>query len=106
MDVPREQFKAYEPETGAGYDPTTGRGSLAVEMVCNSVTSLSANGPCNAVGFDNLFRTQNSNVKYVQSLYKGFLHLELIKVEVAGTWMNVNTIRTRNYTLTYSDTLL
>ncbi|KAL6757072.1 alkaline phosphatase [Haematococcus lacustris] len=45
MDVPREQFKAYEPETGAGYDPATGRGSLAVEMVCNSVTSLSANGP-------------------------------------------------------------
>ncbi|GFH14446.1 hypothetical protein HaLaN_10504 [Haematococcus lacustris] len=25
---------------------------------------------CNAVGFDNLFRTQNRNVKYVQSLYK------------------------------------
>ncbi|GFH21878.1 PhoD_N domain-containing protein, partial [Haematococcus lacustris] len=74
MDVPREQFKAYEPETGAGYDPATGRGSLAVEMVCNSVTSLSTNGPCNAVGFDNLFRTQNRNVKYVQSLYK--VHLK------------------------------
>ncbi|KAJ9513677.1 hypothetical protein QJQ45_015433 [Haematococcus lacustris] len=65
MDVPREQFKAYEPDTGVGYDPATGRGSLAVEMVCNNVTSLSANGPCNAVGFDNLFRTQNRNVKYV-----------------------------------------
>ncbi|KAL6748392.1 PhoD-like phosphatase-domain-containing protein [Haematococcus lacustris] len=104
MDVPREQFKAYEPDTGAGYDPATGRGSLAVEMVCNSVTSLSANGPCNAVGFDNLFRTQNRNVKYVQSLYKGFLHLELNKVEAAGTWVDVDTIRTRNYTLTYSDT--
>ncbi|GFH14443.1 uncharacterized protein HaLaN_10500 [Haematococcus lacustris] len=45
MDVPREQSKAYEPETGAGYDPTTGRGSLAVVMVCNSATLLSANGP-------------------------------------------------------------
>ncbi|GFH17091.1 alkaline phosphatase, putative [Haematococcus lacustris] len=92
MDVPREQFKAYEPETGAGYDPTTGRGSLAVVMVCN------------AVGFDNLFRTQNRNVKYVQSLYKGILHLELNKVEAAGTWLDVNTIRTRNSALTYSDT--
>ncbi|KAJ9513421.1 hypothetical protein QJQ45_005969 [Haematococcus lacustris] len=98
------EFKAYEPETGAGYDPATGRGSLAMEMVCNSVTSLSANGPCNAVGFDNLFRTQNRNVKYVQSLYKGSLHLELNKVEAAGTWVDVNTIRTRDYTLTYSDT--
>ncbi|KAJ9513287.1 hypothetical protein QJQ45_001323 [Haematococcus lacustris] len=58
MDVPREQFKAYEPETGVGYDPATGRGSLALEIVCN------------AVGFDNLFRTQKRNVKYVQSLYK------------------------------------
>ncbi|GFH06185.1 PhoD_N domain-containing protein [Haematococcus lacustris] len=104
MDVPREQFKAYEPETGAGYDPATGRGSLAVEMVCNSVTSLSAIGPCSAVGFDNVFRTQNRNVKYVQSLYKGFLHLELNKVEAAGTWVDLNTVRTRNYTLTYSDT--
>ncbi|KAJ9513676.1 hypothetical protein QJQ45_015432 [Haematococcus lacustris] len=72
MDVPREQSKAYEPETGVGYDPATGCGSLAVKIVCNSVTSLSANGPCNAVGFDNLFRTQNRNVKYVQSLYKSF----------------------------------
>ncbi|GFH26789.1 uncharacterized protein HaLaN_24998 [Haematococcus lacustris] len=45
MDVPREQFKAYEPETGVGYDPATGRGSLALEIVCNSITSLSANGP-------------------------------------------------------------
>ncbi|KAL6748397.1 PhoD-like phosphatase-domain-containing protein [Haematococcus lacustris] len=104
MDVPREQFKAYEPETGVGYDPATGCGSLAVKMVCYSATLLSANGPCNAVGFDNLFRTQNRNVKYVQSLYKGFLHLELNKVEAAGTWVDVNTIRTRNYTLMYSDT--
>ncbi|KAL6757075.1 hypothetical protein V8C86DRAFT_1723502 [Haematococcus lacustris] len=35
---------------------------------------------------------------------QGFLHLELNKVEAAGTWVDVDTIRTRNYTLMYSDT--
>jgi hypothetical protein len=38
------------------------------------------------------------------SLQQGFLYLEVTPREAAGTWVDMSTILSRNYSTTYSDT--
>jgi alkaline phosphatase D len=66
-----------DPQNPAVYNPLTGEGSLAVEFVCNSVTS---DFPLDNA--DLAFEAGNTHVKYLETDARGYL---LLTVEAART---------------------
>ncbi|HVT34352.1 MAG TPA: alkaline phosphatase D family protein, partial [Nevskiaceae bacterium] len=88
---------------GANYNPSTGAGSLAVELVGTSVTSP---------GFDDLngysadgLQSVNPHLKYVELTQRGYLLLDINSQRVSGEWWYVNTIDTRDDTQSFATAL-
>ncbi len=92
MDITRD------PNNIAHYDPVTGRGSIAVEFVCPSVTS---HGLPELAPVQDGIRTMNPHIKYVDLQKHGYVILDIDHTRVEGTWFYVDSVETEN---TYSET--
>jgi alkaline phosphatase D len=77
------------------YNATTGAGSVAVEMVCTSITATSF------VNFTlplPVIRGFNPHVKYAELSKRGYVVLDVDTSRVQGDWIHLSTVQTRNFT--------
>lgn len=77
------------------YNSNTGAGSVAVEMVCTSVTSTSF------VNFTlpvSVIRNMNPHVKYAELSRRGYVVLDVDTQRAQGDWVHLSNVQTRNYT--------
>ena len=76
----------FNPNDAAEYDPTTGRGSLAVEFVTPGITS-----PGIPAGFLPLLeqkRPINQHVRYVEPSLRGYIVLDVTPERVQSAWFH------------------
>jgi alkaline phosphatase D len=82
--------------TSASYDPATGRGSLAVEMVTTSVTSPGPAGAADELREREAFvLRERPHIRYVNLREKGYLLLDLDAERAQGEWWLVDGIQER-----------
>ena len=88
FDVPLDPF--------AGFDPVTGKGSLAVEMVGTSVTSPGAfgSGPA-AAEREVQVRKNLPHLHYVNFRQRGYLIVDVTPERTQGEWYLFDTVLTR-----------
>lgn len=84
----------YNPST---YNPVTGEGALAVELVTTSVTSPAFEflGPA-VTGVEAAARAGNPHIKFVDLSRKGYLLVDVTAERVQAEWWAVDTILERN----------
>jgi alkaline phosphatase D len=76
-----------------GYDPTTGRGTLAVEVVAPSVTSPSGFGtPVEAVARSEKLHKERPHLRYVDGALRGYVVLDVTRERVQADWYYVPTV--------------
>jgi alkaline phosphatase D len=80
LDVPVDPF------TPEGYDPATGRGAYAVELVTPAVTSLGLEGNDLADAAPELLRNSNPHLKFAQLTRKGYVLVDVTRERVQGEW--------------------
>ncbi len=80
LDVPRD------PKTEGAYDPATGEGSYAVEMVGPSVTSQALENTSLATVAPGLLKTGNPHLHEVEVTRKGYVLVDITKERVQGEW--------------------
>lgn len=79
------------PNAGdGGYDPGTGRGSLAVEFVGTSVTSPGLDDPSGEIAA--YLRSQNPHFKYIDLNKRGYMLLDVTHERVACEWWHLETV--------------
>jgi alkaline phosphatase D len=78
-----------------GYDPATGRGSLAVEIVTPAVTSPS--GFQNEGGAERMETTRRArpHLRYLEGLHRGYVVLDVTRARAQADWFYVPTVTTR-----------
>lgn len=76
-----------DPQNPLVYNPLTGQGSLAVEFVCNSVTS---DFPLDNA--DIAFELINTHVKYLETDTRGYLLLQLSPARTRAEFWLVDTV--------------
>ncbi len=89
LDLPRDPFSP------AGYDPSTGRGSLAVEFLAPGISApgyLDAEkGRARAAAL----RSGNPHVRWVDFLHRGYGVLDLDRTQARCDWHFVDTVSQR-----------
>lgn len=81
------------PFDAASYDPTTGRGSLAVELVTPGVTSPGIDDATQAAQFGGAIRATHPHIKYVDLFHRGYALLDVTRERLQCEWYHVATIR-------------
>jgi len=86
-DVPQHPWEAY--------DPATGRGSLAVEIVAPAVTSPS--GFANEGGAERMAATRRArpHLRYLEGLHRGYVVLDVTRERAQADWYYVPSVITR-----------
>ena len=77
-----------------GYNPDTGAGSRAVELVTTSVTSPGAIDPKGVVAV--ALRLANPHVKYADLTERGYLLLDIDATRLVSEWWYVDTVASRS----------
>ena len=77
-----------------GYDPDTGAGSRAVELVATSVTSPGAIDPKGVVAA--ALKLANPHFKYVDLTERGYMLLDIDATRVVSEWWYVDTVTSRS----------
>ncbi|MDB4938707.1 MAG: phoD, partial [Labilithrix sp.] len=83
---------ARNPTDPAAYDPETGRGGLAVELVTPSVSSEPPSKPENPV----VLMAENKWMKHVDLEQHGFVLLDLDTTRAQGSFFYVEDVESRN----------
>ena len=78
-----------------GYNSTSGAGSMGVEFVATSITSLNFPFPVPAA----IIRQFNPHNKYVDLFSHGYLILDVNRQRVQGDFMNLSTVDNQNFTV-------
>lgn len=78
-----------------GYNPASGAGSVGVEFVTSSITSLNFPFPVSPA----IIRQFNNHNKYVDLTSHGYLVLDVNQQRVQSDWYNLSTISNQNYTV-------
>ena len=86
-DLPRDPF---DP---AAYDPETGRGSLAVELIVPGVTSPGIPDPAEAARSDQLYRATHPHIRYIEQYSQGYLLVTLTHAQAHAEWYYVSPVR-------------
>lgn len=81
---------AEDPTDGAKYDPATGRGAVAVEMVTPGITSPGLN-PSDEFLNTSLV-SSNPHMKYVDVFRRGYLVLDVDAARVQGAWFHIDDV--------------
>lgn len=76
-----------DPNDPAAYDPSTGAGSLGVEIVAPGVTSGFP-----ATGFEEVILPQNPHVKFGDTVHRGYVLLELTPERAKATWYHFDDV--------------
>jgi alkaline phosphatase D len=77
-----------------GYDPATGAGSRAVELVATSVTSPGAIDPEGAATA--ALRLANPHFKYIDLERRGYMLIDVDATRVVSEWWYVDTVASRS----------
>jgi alkaline phosphatase D len=77
------------------YNPVTGDGSLAVEMVTPSITSSNFDDDTGTPSdpLEALMKVANPHFKYAEIDSNGYLVLDVTRERVQGDWFHVDTVR-------------
>jgi alkaline phosphatase D len=89
MDVPRDPFS---PE---GYDPETGRGSLAVELVAPAVSSAPLGSHATLRERYTVTRASHPHVRFQDLDARGYLLLDVVPERVRAEWWFVEGVEQR-----------
>lgn len=89
---------ARDPNNGLAYNPSTGAGSLAVELVATSVTSP---GLAELASIQSAIPAANPHVKYVDLARNGYLLLDITPERLVGEHWFVDTIATASSVETF-----
>jgi alkaline phosphatase D len=88
-DVPRNPW--------SGYDPQTGAGTAAIEIVAPAVTSSTGFGtPEQAAERTKTLLTNRPHLKFVEGLHRGYVVLDVMKERVQADWYGVSTVTERS----------
>jgi alkaline phosphatase D len=82
-----------------GYDPNTGAGSHAVELITTSVTSPSISDPRGAISAT--LRAVNPHFKYIDLEQRGYMLLDINASRVVSEWWYVDTVTSRSNVQTF-----
>ena len=80
----------------ARYDPVSGRGTVAVEIVTPSVTSPSGWEPDTGEARRNALMGGRPHLKWVDGLFRGYVVLDVTPSAMQADWFFVPTITERN----------
>jgi alkaline phosphatase D len=83
------------PFDSATYDPATGAGSLAVELVAPAVTSPGIDDATQAAQFAGAIAATHPHIKYVELFHRGYALLDITKERVQCEWYHLATIKER-----------
>jgi alkaline phosphatase D len=82
-----------------GYDPASGRGTTAIEVVTPGITSPSGFGtPEQAAQRVERYRKERPHLRYVEGLHRGYLVLDVTRERAQADWYFVPTVSERNAT--------
>lgn len=79
-----------DPNDPAQYDPVTGKGSVAVELVTPAVTSPGI--PDIFVGLVETARPKNPHIRWVDPSKRGFIVLDVTPERVQGAWYHFQDV--------------
>ena len=79
--------------SGGGYDPDTGAGSHAVELITTSVTAPSVTDPQGAISA--ALKLANPHFKYIDLEQRGYMLLDISAARVVAEWWYVDTVTSR-----------
>lgn len=75
------------------YDPATGAGSLAVEIVTPAVTSPGPVGPEQAPQLEAVLAQTHPHIKYAELLRQGYVVLDVNHDRISAEWYHVGDVR-------------
>jgi alkaline phosphatase D len=84
------------PFNPSAYDPTTGKGSLAVEFVTPAVTSPGIGDPAQAALLAAVLRQTHPHIKFVELSRRGYALLDVTPARIQCEWYHVATIDSRS----------
>jgi alkaline phosphatase D len=84
---------AADPFDPSQYDPATGAGSVAVELVTPAVSSPGISDPAQALALQAIIAQTHPHIKYAELNRQGYLLLELSHERVQATWYHVGDVR-------------
>jgi alkaline phosphatase D len=87
---------AANPFEGGPYNPDTGEGAFAVELVGPSITSIALEGDPTETFAPALIRGANPQVKFSDVTHKGYVLLDVTPERVQAEWYFANTIKVPN----------
>ncbi len=80
-----------------GYDPASGRGTTAIEIVTPAITSPSGFGtPEQAAQRVERYRKERPHLRYVEGLHRGYLVLDVTRERAQADWYFVATVAERS----------
>jgi alkaline phosphatase D len=83
------------PFDPSSYDPSTGRGSVAVEFVTPAVTSPGIEDPAQAAQLAAVLAQTHPHIKFVELNRRGYVLLDVTAERVQAEWYHVETIAER-----------
>lgn len=86
-----------DPFSPGRYDPTTGRGSLAVECIVPGVSSPGMRDPVRAEEQARSAEERHPHVKWVDLLHRGYALLDLDRERAQCEWYFVDTVAERQH---------
>lgn len=90
-----------------GYDATSGRGTVAVEVVTPSVTSPSGFGtPAEAARRIERYRKERPHLRYVDGELRGYAIVDLTRERMQADWYYVPTVTAKNDTESFGKGLV
>jgi alkaline phosphatase D len=91
-----------------GYDASTGRGTLGVEIVAPSVTSPSGfgNTPEDVIKRADKYRAERPHLRYVDGALHGYVVLDVTRERLQADWFYVPTVTERSTVETFGKGLV
>jgi alkaline phosphatase D len=87
------------PNPWDGYDPGTGRGTLAVEIVVPAITSPSGFGtPAEAAPRIEKLKKERPHLRYIEGTLRGYVVLDVTRERVQADWYYVPTVTEKTTT--------
>lgn len=83
------------PYDATQYDPATGRGSLAIELVTPGVTSPGIENPTEAAQTAAALRFLSPHMKFIELNKRGYAIVDIDRERLQSEWWHVPTIRER-----------
>ena len=99
MDVSHDPF-------GSGYNPDTGKGSLAVELVTSAVTSPSPYGTAEQAAPREQERMQDPHIHWVNFQQRGYMVVDFSADRALAQWWLVDNVASAQHTQTLAQSMV